>query len=134
MLEQEEYARGIDYTAAVRQGAGIGRYTRGLIHSLPALDRENEYRLFVAGRGAPRRGPDAPNFRMRSVPLTDRETSILWQRLRLPVPIELFVGPVDLFHSPDFVLPPLLRGRRVSPSMTSLSCVAEYAHPVCGSI
>jgi glycosyltransferase involved in cell wall biosynthesis len=31
---------------------------------------------------------------------------ILWQRLRLPVPVQTLTGPLDLFHSPDFVLPP----------------------------
>ena len=41
---------GIDYTAAVRQGAGIGRYTRGLVGALAQLDRRNEYRLLIAGQ------------------------------------------------------------------------------------
>jgi glycosyltransferase involved in cell wall biosynthesis len=31
---------------------------------------------------------------------------ILWQRLRLPLPVQAITGPLDLFHSPDFVLPP----------------------------
>jgi glycosyltransferase involved in cell wall biosynthesis len=30
---------------------------------------------------------------------------ILWQRLRLPLPVQWVTGPLDLFHSPDFVLP-----------------------------
>ncbi len=121
---------GIDYTAAVRQGAGIGRYTRGLFGALAALDRENEYRLFVAARGAAAVVPSAPNFAMRRAPLTDRETSFLWQRLRLPVPIELFVGRVDVFHSPDFVLPPVLQAQTVL-TVHDLSFLRtpEYAHP-----
>ncbi len=40
---------GIDYTAAVRQGAGIGRYTRNLFRALADLDAKNQYKLFVAG-------------------------------------------------------------------------------------
>jgi glycosyltransferase involved in cell wall biosynthesis len=32
----------------------------------------------------------------------------LWHRLRIPIPIELAIGKVDLFHSPDFTLPPTL--------------------------
>ncbi len=122
---------GIDYTAAVRQGAGIGRYTRGLIGALPALDRENSYRLFVAGRGVRGAVPAGPNFSARWLPLTDRETSLLWQRLRLPVPIELFLGKLDLFHSPDFVLPPVLSGRKVlTVHDLSFLRVPECAHPV----
>jgi glycosyltransferase involved in cell wall biosynthesis len=34
---------------------------------------------------------------------------ILWQRLRLPLPVQAFTGQIDLFHSPDFVLPPVGR-------------------------
>jgi glycosyltransferase involved in cell wall biosynthesis len=130
-LDRESMRIGIDYTAAVRQGAGIGRYTRGLIGALPALDGKNDYRLFVAGRGAERRVPCASNFATRWLPLTDRETSILWQRLRLPVPIELFLGRLDLFHSPDFVLPPVLGARTVlTVHDLSFMRVPECAHPV----
>jgi hypothetical protein len=38
---------GIDYTAAVRQRAGIGRYTRGLVQALARLDRDKRYTLFM---------------------------------------------------------------------------------------
>jgi len=99
---------GIDYTAAVRQSGGIGRYTRNLIRALAGLDRQNKYTLFVAGGWGAGDGLGSwpPNFRVRSVPFSDRWLSILWQRLRLPVPIQLVTGPLHLFHSPDFVLPP----------------------------
>jgi glycosyltransferase involved in cell wall biosynthesis len=102
---------GIDYTAAVRQGGGIGRYTRNLIRALAELDRDTQYTLFAAGGWGEGDGlggwPD--NYRVRSVPLSDRWTTILWQRLRLPVPIQVITGPLNLFHSPDFVLPPVGR-------------------------
>ena len=102
---------GIDYTAAVHQGAGIGRYTRNLIRTLARLDADNEYCLFVAGgRGkGDGLGPWPANFRIRSVPLSDRWLHLLWQRLRLPVPVQVITGSLDLFHSPDFVLPPVGR-------------------------
>ena len=102
---------GIDYTAAVRQGAGIGRYTRSLIRALADLDAESRYTLFVAGGWGEGDGlGDWPaNFRVRSVPVSDRWLHILWQRLRLPVPIQVATGPLDVFHSPDFVLPPVGR-------------------------
>ncbi len=99
---------GIDYTAAVRQGGGIGRYTRNLIRAVAELDADNRYLLFVAGGWGQGDGlgPWPANFQVRAVPLSDRWLHILWQRLRLPVPIQAVIGPVDLFHSPDFVLPP----------------------------
>ena len=75
----------IDYTAAVHQGAGIGRYTRNLIRALSQLDGENGYTLFVAGGWGDGDGfgPWPENFRIRSVPLSDRWVHLLWQRTRL---------------------------------------------------
>jgi glycosyltransferase involved in cell wall biosynthesis len=99
---------GVDYTAAVQQGGGIGRYTRNLIRTLTELDRQNEYRLFVAGGWGEGDGLGAwsENVRIRSLPVSDRWLNVLWQRLRLPVPVQVITGTLDLFHSPDFVLPP----------------------------
>lgn len=102
---------GIDYTAAVKQGGGIGRYTRHLVRALSAVTAEHSLRLFVAGGWGQGDGQGAwPNHvSIRSVPISDRWLSILWQRLRLPVPIQVVTGGLDLFHSPDFVLPPVGR-------------------------
>ncbi|MFZ5918584.1 MAG: glycosyltransferase family 4 protein [Chloroflexota bacterium] len=114
---------GIDFTAAARQGGGIGRLTRNIVGALAAIDHENDYRLFVAaGRGrdaewqvgslgAAFQGAGQPNFRLRNVPLSDHALAVAWHRLRLPLMVELFVGPVHLFHSPDFTLPPVLGAR-----------------------
>jgi len=103
---------GIYYTAALRQGAGIGRYTRELVRALAKLDRDHDYVLFAAAGGKqPADTVWPPNFQMRSVPLSDRALAILWHRLQLPLWVELVTGPLDIFHSPDFVLPPVRRAR-----------------------
>ncbi|MFQ5594915.1 MAG: glycosyltransferase family 4 protein [Anaerolineae bacterium] len=105
---------GIDFTPAIQQQAGIGRYTRELVRALARLDTTNRYVLFQASRRAKEPAGQWPdNFRVRSIPLTDRWLAILWQRLRLPIPVETFTGAVDIFHSPDFVLPPVRRARTV---------------------
>jgi glycosyltransferase involved in cell wall biosynthesis len=39
--------------------------------------------------------------------VSDRALAILWHRLRIPLPINLVVGNVPLYHATDFVLPPL---------------------------
>ena len=51
---------GIDYTSAVRQGAGIGRYTRNLVQALLALDAENDY-VLLAATGGLDRAPSCPD-------------------------------------------------------------------------
>ncbi|MHB0858259.1 MAG: glycosyltransferase family 4 protein [Anaerolineae bacterium] len=103
---------GIDYTAAIRQSAGIGRYTRGLVRALAELDHESSYVLFSAGKD-PVEEVWPGNFRLRAMPFSDRHMAIVWQRLRLPLPVELFTGRVEIFHSPDFVLPPVAGARTV---------------------
>lgn len=102
---------GIDVTSAITQGGGIGRYTRELVRALIALDSANEYRFFSAKQPATLPVPDpvplAPSVRYRPAPLDERWLYRLWYRLRLPLPVQLVTGPIDLFHSPDFVLPPV---------------------------
>jgi len=121
---------GIDYTAAVQQSAGIGRYTRHLVRALAAIDRENEYVLFAAvGRGRPVDEDWPSNFRVRSVPLSDRTMAILWHRLRAPLPVEAFIGKVDLFYSPDFVLPPTRARAILTVHDLSFIRVPECADP-----
>lgn len=105
---------GIDFTAAIQQRAGIGRYTRELVRALAGLDDVNQYVLFQAHLGAQVTAGTWPaNFRIRSIPVTDHWLSIFWQRLRIPLPVETFTGCIDIFHSPDFVLPPVWRAHTV---------------------
>ncbi|MGI5837085.1 MAG: glycosyltransferase family 4 protein, partial [Chloroflexota bacterium] len=105
----------IDYTAAIYQVAGIGRFVRCLVKALAEIDHETEYFLVYADppQGRPLSLPQAANFVGRRIPLPERALSALWHRLTLPVPVDLFTGRVDVFHSPDFVLPPVRRAAKV---------------------
>jgi glycosyltransferase involved in cell wall biosynthesis len=98
----------IDYTSAMRQGAGVGRYTRGLVAALAETDRENQYVLFCAG-SAPSAAGWPSNFVVRRSAIPSRWLTVGWHRMGLPLPAEVFTGDCDLYHSPDFVLPPLRR-------------------------
>ncbi len=102
----------IDYTPALRQTAGIGRYTRGLVAALAESDRENEYTLFCAGQ-SPDSGIWPANFAVRMTKMPARWLTAGWHRLKIPLPAERLVGPCDIFHSPDFTLPPLHKARGV---------------------
>ena len=110
---------GIDYTPAINQRAGIGRFTRGLVGALAQIDHENEYVLVYARKSGTRGGmparlfPDSPNFSEKPLPVSDRTLNIIWHRLGLPLAVDYFTGPVDLFYSPDYALPPLRRGAAV---------------------
>ncbi len=122
----------IDYTPAYEQGGGIGRYVRELVTALARHDASTEYRLFVAGASA-RQLPSAPgpNFIWKPTRLTPSWLARLWHRARAPLPVEAFVGRVDLFHATDFVLPPTLPGTRTLLTVHDLSFVRvpEAASP-----
>ncbi len=122
----------IDYTAAARQGAGIGRYARELITALLHAAPTHTFTLMAATAGLGQRWrreqahlraiqPDPHRLRLREIPLTDDWMARLWQRLHLPLPAELVTGPADYFYSPDFVLPPLRRRTRALLTVHDLS-------------
>ena len=115
---------GIDYTSALSQGGGIGRYTRELIAALAAFDAQTPYVLFAAGQRASTLPPaPGPNFGWTPSAITSEWFARLWGRARLPLPVERWTGPLDLFHSPDFTLPPLRRGTRSLLTVHDLSFI-----------
>lgn len=122
----------IDYTAAMRQGAGIGVYVHNLVAALLAQDSSNQYTLLTSGQ--PTRGqqfPAAPNVRGRSMFIPDRYLNVLWYRWHMPISATLFSGPTDIYHGPDFVLPPLNRKVRKVVTIHDLAFLEhpEYAVP-----
>jgi len=117
----------IDYTAAIRQGAGIGVYVRNLVDALLAQDASNQYTLLTSGKASPEHSfPHARNVQGRNIFIPDRYLNILWYRLHAPIPATLFTGTIDIYHGPDFVLPPL--GRRVRKVVT-IHDLAFLEHP-----
>lgn len=97
----------IDYTPAVRQQAGIGRLTRGLVEHLPWA--EPEHRIWLWSNGRPR--PDLRHVHGNPIwysPLRERDMVRLWHRAGSPWPRVEWCTPVKphIFHATDFVLPP----------------------------
>ncbi len=118
---------GVDYTSAARQRAGIGRYTRELIGALLSLESLNEYTLFAAVGGLKgdnwSRGIQREGVRVRSIPVSDDWLARLWHRVRLPIPVEVITGRLDVFYSPDFALPPTTRRTKTVLTVHDLSFV-----------
>ncbi|MDP8922648.1 MAG: glycosyltransferase family 4 protein [Chloroflexota bacterium] len=105
----------IDYTSAVNQTAGIGRFVRSLVEALVEVDATNEYVLLHAAPN-PGREPRVPigtRVSRRGLPISERWLNIIWHRARAPLAVDWLTGPVDIFHSPDFVLPPVHRARTI---------------------
>ncbi|HEX8967728.1 MAG TPA: glycosyltransferase family 1 protein, partial [Chloroflexota bacterium] len=57
--------------------------------------------------------PRARNFSRHEVGIRERWLTILWHRAKLPLPADWLSGPVDIYHCPDFVLPPLRHARGI---------------------
>ena len=144
----------VDVTPATTQGAGIGRVARHLARALPLLDRETRYTYLYATEGrdglipagflpvphAPKEAMRLParavgfgpggNVTLRRLPLPARWTTRLWHRLRLPVPPQVFTGPVEIYHALDYVAPRVRRARLIV-TVHDLSFLAapEHAEP-----
>jgi glycosyltransferase involved in cell wall biosynthesis len=118
------YVIAIDYTAALEQRGGIGRYTRELVKALARIDTQTSYRLFAAGQtGATLPDPPGPNLAWKPTRIGSEWLARIWHRARMPLPIECWTGPVDLLHAPDFTLPPTRRGTRTILTVHDLSFI-----------
>lgn len=117
---------GIEVTAAITQGGGIGRYVRELLKAVSQLDKATQYRLFYAARQVRHPLPAlGPNFHCRVLPFHDIWLARGWQRLQLPLPVQAITGRIDVYHSPDFSLPPVARNTPTVLTVHDLSFVRD---------
>lgn len=126
----------VDYTAGVRQPAGVGRYTRGVVGAVArAMAAEHDrsgggdpHRMTLLWAGPARIGlpRDWPgDVRTRRLPLPDRWMTAAWQRLRLPFPADTYAGGADVVYAPDFALPP----RRRAPGVVTIHDLSYMLFP-----
>lgn len=104
----------IDAYQALYQTGGIARYSRALISTMAELLTTDDLILFY-NRFRERGRAWVPNnacFKVRQIYFPRRLLNGIWNVLDWP-PIELFCGPVDLFHGLHFVLPPARKARKV---------------------
>ncbi len=113
----------IDYTPAVEQGGGIGRYVRELVAALSVVESAYHYRCLVANSSDSKvvQIPQKSTFTIRRTWLSSRNLARVWHRLHVPLPVECFVGRVNIFHATDFVLPPTLPSTRTLLTVHDLS-------------
>lgn len=107
---------GIDITMLVYAGSGVANYTFNLVKNLLETDKKNEYRLFYSSLRRPnnfyyleeleKAGGKIYDYRFPPTLL-----QLWWSKLHI-IPVEWFIGKVDVFFSSDFLRPPLLSGTR----------------------
>ena len=110
----------IDYTPALRQGAGIGRYTRGLVAGLAGSTTRTATPSSAPGSAQHSAGPRTS----RCAALASLRAGSLRHGIGCACLFrtELLAGRCDIYHSPDFTLPPLFRGLGSSPCMIFPFC------------
>ena len=70
--------------------------------------------MLLTSSDTPPAAPPGDNFKLRRMPFPERVLNILWHRLDLPLPVEVLSGVTsDVFHAPNFALPPARAPRRV---------------------
>ena len=103
----------IDIQAAIVQRAGVGRYTKSLVEHLGPLTGSDELRLFYFDfkrKGVPFFVPRAVQRAVRWCP--GRMVQKAWKTIHWP-PFNWFAGAADVYHFPNFIRPPLTKGKSV---------------------
>lgn len=103
----------LDIQSALAQRAGVGRYTRHLAEHLAAGRGEDRLSLFYFD--FKRRGCDFAPEGVRQDAVTwipGRVVQKAWKTIHFP-PFDWFAGRADVYHFPNFIRPPLARGRSV---------------------
>src|SRR3989344_3411545 len=99
----------IDISQIVYEGSGVTRYTRNLVESLLQYDQKNEYTFFFSSLRRTLNKEIETNinnkYKLKKYRLPPTVLDFLWNRLHV-VPIDYFVGDVDLILTSDWTEPP----------------------------
>lgn len=116
---------GIDVTASIYTGTGVGMYYQLLIPELLRIGASHQFVLFGY---ALRRYRDL-TLANRRFPFPPRLMEFLWNQLHI-VPIEQLIGEIDVFHAWDYLQPPVKRAKVVT-TIHDLTAIKfpMYHHP-----
>jgi len=130
---------GIDISQLAYPQTGVANYLKKLVENLLKIDRENEYVFF----GSSLRRKDAlvniakyfdysnlpagkagNRSKLKIFPFPPTFLDLLWNRLHI-IPVEWFIGDVDVFISSDWTQPPTKKAK----SITVLYDLLVYKYP-----
>lgn len=123
---------GIDISQTAYENTGVANFLKNLIENLLKIDQENEYIfLYSSFRKRPvlknlpfLKNTDYKNFKIQYLPFPPRILDMLWNKLHI-LPIELFLGKIDIYISSDWTQPPVRSAR----SATILYDLSVYKFP-----
>jgi glycosyltransferase involved in cell wall biosynthesis len=111
---------GIDISQIVYEGTGVGRYVREMVSHMLLHGGNHEFVLFGSSLRKQRvlrefydSLGDVSRVTLRVFPIPPTLLDIVWNVLHI-VPIEWFIGRIDVFWSSDWAQPPLASARGVT--------------------
>ncbi|CAN5184232.1 glycosyltransferase family 1 protein [soil metagenome] len=121
---------GIDISMLVYRGSGVATYTFNLVKYLLEIDKKNTYHLFYSSLRRPANFTylddlKAKGGNVHDLPFPPRVLKFCWNTTQI-MPVEWFTGKVDIFHSSDFLRPPLLKGTK---GVTTIHDLTWKKHP-----
>jgi len=109
---------GIDISS-IPYGTGVSNYTLNLIRNLAKIDKKNTYKLFFSSMrlSLPSEikiiAKNNPNFKIYQCKLPLTLLEVIWNQLHI-IPIELFIGKCDIFHTSDWTQPPTITAKTIT--------------------
>ena len=111
---------GIDISQIVHEGTGVGKYVREMVRALVSMDTTNEYVLFGASlrkqhifNAFYQSLPHRELVTIKVVPIPPTILDIIWNIFHI-IPINWFIGQVDVFWGSDWTQPPLSGARGIT--------------------
>lgn len=115
---------GIDISQLAYSKTGVATYLRNLVQELIKKDTQNEYVLFYSSlRRQLEDKFDNKNVTVKKFKFPPSVLNILWNKLHI-IPVETFIGPIDVFISSDWTQPP-----SKAKKATILYDLIVYKHP-----
>ena len=110
---------GIDASQIVYR-TGVSFYTANLIRALSQIDNENEFLIFGSSLRSRKNLENEikslklkQNFKNKFFSFPPSFFEFFWNKLHL-IKLENFIGKVDIFHSSDWVQPPVKEAKIVA--------------------
>ncbi|PIR79694.1 MAG: hypothetical protein COU25_04005 [Candidatus Levybacteria bacterium CG10_big_fil_rev_8_21_14_0_10_35_13] len=128
---------GIDVSQLAYENTGVASFLSKLVINLIENDSKNQYVLFfsslrknfkfpfgLAQGGQISNFKSNPNVQIKKFRIPPTLLNLMWNKLHL-MPIENFVGPVDVFITSDWTEPPAKKAKKA----TIIYDLIVYKHP-----
>lgn len=120
---------GIDISQIAHEETGVANYTKNLVSQLVKVDDHNEYILFFSSLRK-KLGDSLveylknPRVKLKTYRIPPTLLELLWNRWHI-LPIEYFIGEVDVFFTSDWLEPPAKKAKKV----TTIHDLIVFKHP-----